>query len=230
VAVTPRPNFDRLAPAYAALERLTFGGLLHWCRTAHLDRLRGCRRALVLGDGDGRFLADLVRANSHVEVDSLDISPGMIALARRRVARIPGAAARVRFAPADARTEPPPAAGYDLVVTNFFLDCFRPAELAAVIGRAAGACAPDALWADGDFRLPPAGWARPVARWALAAMYGFFRLTTRLPAGRLTDPAAPLAAEGFRLVAEESRLRGFLSARLWARGPIPPFALSLNPV
>ena len=213
----PRPNFDRLAPAYRALERLTFGGLLHWCRTAHLGRLRGCRRALVLGDGDGRFLADLVRANSRIEVDSLDISPAMLELARRRVAGIPGAAGRVRFTLADARSDPLPGDGYDLVVTNFFLDCFRPDDLAAIVRRASVACAPGAAWVDGDFREPPSGWERGAAKLLLAGMYGFFRIATRLPAGRLTDPAPLLAAEGFALAEEASRLRGFLSARLWIR-------------
>ena len=174
--MTPRTSFDRLAPVYHALERLTFGGLLHWCRTAQLSRLGGCRRALVLGDGDGRFLADLLRTHPNLHADSLDISPGMIALARRRLESIPGAADRVRFAIADARTDPLPASGYDLVVTNFFLDCFRPHELAAVVGRIADASAADAVWVDGDFRLPSEGWVQPVARALLAVMYAFFRL------------------------------------------------------
>jgi SAM-dependent methyltransferase len=223
VFVTPRPYFDRLAPAYRTLERCTFGGLLHACRTAHLSRLRACRRALILGDGDGRFLADFVRSNPTVEVDSLDISPAMVALARRRLARIPGAAERVRFMVADARTDPIPSVGYDLVVTNFFLDCFGPAELATLVRRAVSACAPAVVWVDGDFRLPVSGWERWVARVLLAVMYGFFRLTTRLPARALADPAPLLAAEGFELVEEASWLRGFLSARLWVRGSaVPP--------
>ena len=149
----------------------------------------------------------------------------MLALAHRRVAKIPGAANRVRFTRADVRSDPLPAAGYDLIVTNFFLDCFRSAELATVIRRVSDVCAPDAVWVDGDFRLPSSGWARPVAKLLLAAMYGFFRLTTRLPTGRLTDPAPLLAVEGFRLVEEESQLRGFLSARLLARGSNSSFTL-----
>jgi hypothetical protein len=48
-------------------------------------------------------------------------------------------------------------------------------------------------------------------------MYAFFRLATRITGKELTDPAPLLAAEGFELSAEESRLRGFLSARLWTR-------------
>jgi SAM-dependent methyltransferase len=221
--VTPRPSFDRLAPVYEALERLTFGGLLHACRTAHLARLGGCRRGLVLGDGDGRFLVDLLRAHPTIEVDSLDISPGMIALARRRVAGVRGAVGRVRFVVADARTDPLPTAGYDLVVTNFFLDCFNETDLAAVVRRVSAACAPAAVWVDGDFRLPRYGWARPVAWGLLSAMYAFFRLTTRLGAGHLTDPAPLLAAEGFGLAEEVARLRGFLTARVWVRGPIGAF-------
>lgn len=216
--MTPRPSFDVLAGPYQALERLTFGGLLHRCRTAHLDRIGHCRRALVLGDGDGRFLADLLRTNPHVRADSVDISPGMLAAARRRVRTIPGAIERVRFVPADVRSDPLPDSGYDLVVTNFVLDCFRPAELAAVVSRVASACAPNTAWLDGDFRLPPSSWERVAARVALAGMYTFFRLTTRMPNDRLTDPAALQTAAGFRLEAEASWLRGFLSARLWATG------------
>lgn len=216
--MTPRPSFDLLAPAYQALERATFGRLLHRCRTAHLDRLRACRRGLVLGDGDGRFLGDLLRANPSIRVDSVDVSTGMLAAARRRVRSVSGAAGRVRFVTADARTDPLPDSGYDLVVTNFFLDCFRPAELAVVVERVAEARAPEAVWVDGDFRLPPAGWERLTARLALAGMYAFFRLTARISAGRLTDPAPLLVASGFRLEAETTWLRGFLSSQLWVRG------------
>lgn len=216
--MNPRPSFDLLASAYQPLERVTFGRLLHACRTAHLDRLRACRRALILGDGDGRFLTDLVRTNPTIQVDSVDVSPGMLAAAHRRVRTVPGAVERVRFVVADARTDPLPGAGYDLVVTNFFLDCFRPADLARVVARAAEVCAPGGVWIDGDFRLPAKGWERFAARLALAGMYAFFRLTTRIPAGRLTDPAPLLTEHGFALEAEPAWLRGFLSARLWVKG------------
>ena len=227
--MTPRPSFDLLASVYQPLERLTYGHLLHRCRTAHLDRVCDRRRALILGDGDGRFLADLLRMNPTITVDSVDISPGMLAAARRRARGVPGGAERARFVAADTRTDPLPGTGYDLVVTNFFLDCFRPAELAVVVGRAADACAPGAMWIDGDFRLPAAGWARPAARLALAAMYAFFRLTTRLPTGRLTDPAPLLTECGFRLDAETAWLKGFLSSRLWVKGAELRSALAHTP-
>jgi SAM-dependent methyltransferase len=215
--VTPPPSFDRLAAVYRYLERVTFGGALHRCRTAMLPRLADRRRALVVGDGDGRFVTDLLKANPHVRIDSLDVSPRMVALARRRAALVPTAAGRVRVHVADARTDPFPGTGYDLIVTNFFLDCFPPAELAPLARRLADLCGPGAVWVDGDFRRPPGRWERPVADVLLAGMYAFFRATTRLPGRSLTDPAELMAGCGFVQAEEASSLRGFLSSRRWVR-------------
>ena len=53
-------SFDRLAPFYRTLEVLTFGRALWICRTRLLGDFLAVRRALVLGDGDGRFTAKLL--------------------------------------------------------------------------------------------------------------------------------------------------------------------------
>jgi SAM-dependent methyltransferase len=215
--MTAPPSFDLLAPAYHFLERITYGRLLHWCRTAHLNRMLDSRRALILGDGDGRFLADLLCANSQILVDSLDVSPGMLRLARQRISNIPGAADRVHFIHADARSYDWSDTRYDLIVTNFFLDCFTAGELERLIERLAGISLPGAIWVGGDFRVPVGSWGRRVAKMILAGMYLFFAITTRVPAHTLTDPAPFLTKSGFALALEESRLRGFLSSRLWVK-------------
>ena len=69
-----RLNFDRIARPYRWLEYLSLGRALERCRFHFLPRLRDCRRALVLGDGDGRFTAKLLDANPSVQVDAVDIS------------------------------------------------------------------------------------------------------------------------------------------------------------
>jgi SAM-dependent methyltransferase len=216
-----RPSFDRLAPLYRWLEWGTYGGLLQWCRTAHLPEVVECRRAVVVGDGDGRFLAALLRAAPALTADSLDVSPGMIALARREVARVPGGPSRARFFVADVRTDPLPAPGYDLVVTNFLLDCFPADQLKQVVDRLAGGAGPDARWVVGDFAVPRGAVPRRAARWALAAMYAFFRAVTRIPAGELVDPGPALLAAGFVPVSRRERLAGFLVSTLWERGDRP---------
>ena len=218
--MNPRPSFDRIAPFYQGLEWLAFGPLLQRCRIAHIDRLLDCRRALLLGDGDGRFLAALLAANSHVLVDSLDSSSKMLGLAGRRAAAIDGAIGRVRFIHGDACSAAWSKAEHDLIVTNFFLDCFTAEELERLIDRVTAAAAPGALWLDSDFRLPAGACRRAVAELALSGMYLFFVVATRLRARRLTDPAPFLAARGFTLRSEACGLGGFLSSRLWQRsGP-----------
>jgi len=212
----PRHPFDALAAHYWWLETVTFGPLLQRCRTAHLPRLAGCRRALVVGDGDGRFLAELLRANPAVAADSLDISPGMLAAARRRVRGLPGAG-RARFVVGDVRTVALPAAAYDLVVTNFVLDCFPADQLAGVVTRLAAAAAPDSLWLEGDFAVPAGRWRGQAARLALAGMYAAFRSAARISAAELVDVGPLIAVHGFAPAAEMTWLGGFLRSRLWTR-------------
>jgi ubiquinone/menaquinone biosynthesis C-methylase UbiE len=211
--VTPRPNFDALAPHYHWIETLAFGSQLQWCRTALLAEMVSVRRALVLGDGNGRFVAELLAANPSVLVDAIDISPAMVELARQRVAET----GRVRFRVADARSTSFMPASYDLIVTNFFLDCFPKDDLARLIPRLAAVLEPGGRWVVGDFRLPARGWPRLAGRAALAAMYAFFRLATGMPTRRLVDPDPILWRCSLALVREESRWRGLLSARLWMK-------------
>lgn len=206
------PHFDRLAPWYAALEAVSFGGRLQWCRTALLADAADARRVLILGEGDGRYLAALLAANPAATVDVIDGSPAMVALARRRAG---AAAGRVTWHVADARHVAPPSPPYDLVVTNFFLDCFDAGDLEPLVAKFAGSLAPGGLWVVGDFRVPPGRLRGLLGRGALATMYAFFRLTTRLPAGRLVDPNPLLHAAGLTLVRERCRLGGFLTASLW---------------
>lgn len=214
--MTP-PRFDWLAPHYAWVERLSYGGWLHRCRTALLGELTDARRVLILGEGDGRFLADLFNANSVATVDVIDASASMVALARQRFDRLPGAADRVTWHVADARRIDFPPATYDLIVTNFFLDCFPATELAPLIGRLARCLVPGGHWLVGDFALPPGRVRRAFARIALAGMYAFFVVGTGIPAVRLADPTPLLLTEGLRIERESRLFGGFLVSRFWRK-------------
>jgi SAM-dependent methyltransferase len=214
--VTP-PRFDWLAPHYAWVERTTHGGLLQWTRTALVGELTDARRVLILGEGDGRFLAAFRAANPAADVDVVAASPAMVALARRQIAGLPGGG-RVRWHVADARRAELPRGPHDLVVTNFVLDCFGPADLAPLVARLAAALAPGGRWLVGDYALPAGGAARSLARLTLAGMYAAFALTTRIPARALTDPAPLLRANGLTPEREARCLGGFLAATLWRKG------------
>lgn len=214
--MTP-PRFDLLAPHYRWMEAISFGRRLHQCRVAMLDRMTTRRRALVLGDGDGRFLAELIRVNSEVRVDAIDGSPAMIAAARQRVRMIPSGIERVNFVTADARTVPLLADHYDLIVTHFFLDCFPQRQLVALVGRIAASLAPGGEWVVSDFRVPETQPARLFSQIALLGMYTFFRCVSGLSAGRLVDPAPLLRECGLQPIADWRALGGFLACTAWAK-------------
>lgn len=212
----PRMNCDALARSYELLEYLSFGRFLERSRFAFLDELRTSRRALLCGGGDGRFLARLLCANPRVEVDFVDLSPRMIELAARRCTAMGRSfQARVRFHVADIRQFKPRPEGYDLIVTNFFLDCFTEEELAAVVSFLAGCATPPLRWVVSDFRQAggPIGrlWTAAVIR----SLYAAFRLTTGLHVNRLPDYPSALASKGFLLRLEETFLGGLLHSSLW---------------
>ncbi len=208
------PRFDFLAPHYAWIEALSFGPLLQWCRTALLSEVADARRVLILGEGDGRFLTAFLAVNVQATVDVVDASAAMLAVARSRIAARRDAG-RVDWHIADALRFQPPSVDYDLIVTNFFLDCFSHRELAALIAHLARCLKPGGRWLVGDFELPQGTWQRVAARTALAGMYAFFAIATRIPARWLADPAPYLRERGLAIEREERRLGGFLVSRLW---------------
>lgn len=210
-------SFDRLAPHYRWLELVFAGRLMQRSRQAFLAQTRSCRHALLAGEGPGAFLAPLLAHNPELRATCLERSAGMIAQTRTRLARRGLDAGRVEFVPRDAREWTPPRAAFDLVATHFFLDCFRPDELARVVRRLAGGAARGSLWLLSDFQVPAAGWRRWRARCIVGALYGFFRLATGLTASRLTPPEAPLRAAGFALLERRQWSLGLVRADLWRK-------------
>ncbi len=205
-------GFDRIAPLYRWLEYLTLGPLLERTRFHFLSRgaLAHTRTALILGDGDGRFTARLLNANTHLAATAVDTSAAMLALLRRRSA---AHAARLRTLHADARNFTPHNVP-DLIVTHFFLDCLTQPELDALAARLARSAAPETLWLVSEFRVPAGPLRRPAAL-LIRALYFAFRVLTGLRVTRLPDHPRALAAAGFRRLEARSFLLGILTTELW---------------
>ena len=210
-------NFDRLAVHYPWMEQVYAGGLMQRCRVAFLPRVIYCRRALLAGEGTGKFLAELLRNHPDAEVVCVEQSTSMIQQARRRLARERLDISRVRFEQADVLAWTPPPGQFDLIVTNFFLDCFRLEQLERLIPMLARSAASGATWLVADFRLPENGWRRLRAAINLAALYAFFKLSTSLSANWLTPPDELLRTAGFELVERRLANFGFTHADCWRK-------------
>jgi ubiquinone/menaquinone biosynthesis C-methylase UbiE len=211
-----RMNCDRIAPYYETLEHLSFGTWLERSRFVFLKEVKLSRKAIICGGGDGRFLARLLQANSIVEVDFVELSSKMIALAEQRVAAMGQQfRERVRFHAADLRVFQPQTEGYDLIVTNFFLDCFSDSQLADVVARLSSWSLPHVRWIVSDFREAHTPIARFWTRSIVRALYAAFRLTTGLRVMRLPNYAAAIARERYVRRREENFLGGLVHSSLW---------------
>jgi len=208
-------NFDRLAPHYDWMESCLAGERLQRARTAWLEELRGCRRILSVGEGHGRFAAACAERFPAAELTCVEASAGMLARAQRRLG---SSASGVRWLQVEL-LEWEPDGPFDAMATCFFLDCFPPDTLAAVVARLANSAAPNALWLIADFALPPRGPARWRAHAVHSLMYAFFRRVVGLTARRLTPPDDLLGAHGYRLAARRDFNWGLLRADLWCRKP-----------
>lgn len=208
-------GFDRLAPHYRWMEWVLAGDRLQACRTAFLREVPQRKSVLILGEGNGRFLVHCRRYLESAHITCLDASRGMLRQARKRL-RARGLSLRgIDFIHRDALEWSPGPHTFDLIVTHFFLDCFRNDQLERLIPALARAATPDAEWLLADFQLPPGGWRRFRARIIHGMMYAFFRAVTALPARSLACPDPILAANGFVLRARRLSEWGLLHTDRW---------------
>jgi SAM-dependent methyltransferase len=203
-------DFNPLARLYRYLEYAMFGPALWRRRKAYLSRLTGVRYALMVGEGDGRFLSKFLEENPAAYADYLDASFRMLALAQARL--VGSSRRRARFTQGDVLAEPTLGSGYDAIITHFFLDCFDESEVRSLAAILAARANPTAVWVVSEFQTKPPG-----ASWLVSGLYLFFRWTTGLQTQRLPDHRSALTECGFHLLESEESLGGLLVSELWRR-------------
>ena len=218
----------------AGMERVSWRGQnCKRCRTAFLNSIPPPPRALLIGEGNGRFLVPFRRAFPAAQCVCVDASAVMLERARRSLKAAGLSDENVEFVRVDVLQWPEElrtadfsgwrisesGIKFDLLVTNFVLDCFRPEQLAELVGRP-GRIGQVSPVGDGWWRISPepaSGLGKWRARLILEGMYLFFGWATALPAERLTPPDELLAKNGFVLKERRVFDWGLLHSDLWQR-------------
>src|SRR5690606_1435085 len=159
----------RIAPFYDGMERWLAGRALHRCRTAFLDDFGGPEQVLMVGEGHGKFLGAFRAKFPLAEITVVDGSAAMLELSKKRLAD----QRRVEFVHAmieDWETEK----RFDLIVTNFLLDCLPAAAMERVNDRLASFAEAEAHWLIAEFHIPESGPARWRSRMIVGLLYFFF--------------------------------------------------------
>jgi hypothetical protein len=203
---------------YRWLEYLSFGPWLARCRSAQLAHLTGARHALILGDGDGRFLRQLLAINPGLYADVVDSSRSMLKILDRRVRRTGGEKISLHLADG---LEWEPIGHYDLIVSHFFLDCFFPDQLEQLFDRVLPHAQPGAQWVVSEFAVPRNPLTAFLARGIIASLYRVFGLLTGLPVRALPDYIGCMARRGLVLSHERRFLAGLLRSELWTLSSAP---------
>jgi ubiquinone/menaquinone biosynthesis C-methylase UbiE len=209
-------NFDRIAQHYQWMEALSFGTKLQRCRTCYLRELHEAKSVLIFGEGDGRFVKELLLSNQQVCVDVVDSSAKMLELTKKRACG-PGSRAtrRLNLFHVDALsfvTEKK----YDAIVTNFFLDCLTENQVQTFTKRLSQNLKPSGIWIIGDFAIPN-GKSRFLAKALVTALYLAFRVLAGLKVYRLPNSEKALQNAGLLRIEHRHWLGGLLFAQLWKK-------------
>ncbi len=213
-------NFDRVARLYRWAEFLFLGPLLSRTRNHFVPQIQHARQVLVLGDGDGRFLAHLLRRAPSMQALAVDSSASMLLLLRRRCAF-----AGSRLTTIHGCVNPLPLGAdlgkTDLIVTHFLLDCLPQDNVESLARQLATAAEPGCLWVISEFGIPQRNPWRVLARLYIRGLYLAFRVLTGLQTQSLPDIPGALTAAGFSCVHHAERLKGLLYSQLWQLPPEP---------
>lgn len=189
-----------------------FGSLLQSARTAFIPLTgvshcadNGEIRVLVVGDGDGRFLRELLLSHSRVIVDYVDCSPGMLELARSRVSNDP----RVHWhcmSFADF-----PTSKYDVVAAHFFLDGFARVEQKLMLDKLVGSLEVRGVLLVSDFDENAHLGARALVR----LMQFFFYIVAQLPNATAVRHDTEFELRGLKKDSETLWWRGTIFSQMW---------------
>ena len=216
-----KSGWDRLAPAYRALETLGFGPLLQRARCAWIDRLADRKSILLLGEGNGRFLARALETAQQARFTIVDASEGMIAAAKRRIGE---AADRVDFIraklPEDLATIETNGP-FDSVAAHFFFDCFPDDEVQVIVEKVTGRTTPDALWLVSEFHVPDSpAWKRIYSAYIVRGLYLAFRVMTGLKTRKLPQWQSAMSNAGWVQTDIRKRSPTLIKAEVWEKTEI----------
>lgn len=184
-------NFNIVAPFYDALARLVFGYRLERAQQFFLNEVGPSTKVLIVGGGSGKILEWLPK-ELNLKVDYVEISDGMLNRAMKRKKHGNHISFKMKdvFEVNDS---------YDIIITNFFLDCFPEEKLIEVITHLKLQLNEEGAWLVTDFSLPNT-YKQSVLLWM---MHTFFRLMARLESTRLQDIKGSLAICGLKIRKEQ---------------------------
>jgi ubiquinone/menaquinone biosynthesis C-methylase UbiE len=214
-------NYDFVAPFYPILEKAAFGELLTEARLASVGAVVSGERVLMIGEGNGRFLAECLKEKRGGSITVVDSSEKMLSSLRTRIQKIE-TQTKVELVHADFREWSPVEAGFDVVVTHFFLEVFRPPSQRRFIEKITALSTMKATWMNVEFRPVLQSRIHRLIDWL---QYRFDRLLSGTEADRNYDCGPVIQEHGWEIREEQQFCGSSVCSRLLRRSgrvePVP---------
>jgi len=198
-------DFDRVAVVYDLLAHLVFGNKLDRAQQVFLNELAMHNKVLIVGGGTGKILEWLPEELA-VQVDYLELSEKMLSKAKRRKSR----ASLTRFIQGNILEH---HGAYDVIIANFFLDCFAEETLHQVLSKVSGVMIKKGKLIVTDFC--PVNEKAP--RFLNGLMHRFFKLTANLEADHLKDIRGIMRTSGFMETSYKEMNKGQLFTGVYTK-------------
>jgi tRNA (cmo5U34)-methyltransferase len=207
-----KATFDLIAGFYPLMEQTVFGSKLSRARRFFIPRVTEGSKILLIGEGNGRFLFEMLNYSSSASVTVVDSSARMLTATARRIAT--GDRSRIELIHADILEWRSSAASYDRIVTHFFLDLFPPYRIRRIVEKISRFARKDTLWINVDFNSENQRLRQKLLMWA---QYRFFRISAGIEASRLFDSRPCIRNAGWEILERRSLDAGWISAYLMSR-------------
>jgi ubiquinone/menaquinone biosynthesis C-methylase UbiE len=208
-----KTTFDLIASFYPLLEQIVFGSTLSQARRFFTNRVIEGDKVLLVGEGNGRFLFEIVKQASSSSFTVVDSSARMLTAAKQRIATV-DRCPRVEWIHTDILEWQSPAAHYDRIVTHFFLDAFMADSISRIVEKISRLATEDALWINVDFSSENQNLRQKLLMWA---QYRFFRISAGIEASRLFDALPYIRQADWQILERRSVESGWISAHLMCR-------------
>ena len=179
-------KFDRIAKYYDLLEILAFGKILSATRLYLLTKTCNLNDILLIGEGTGCFLKNLVRCYPKSSITILDSSNRMIDIMRGyiQISKIQN----ITILQEDYFNHIP-RTKYDLIYTNFFLDCYKQNDVLKLVDKIKSMLNKSGEWNDVDFTTPHGrnSMNYNYNKFILKVLYKFFRLICKIESASIKN-------------------------------------------
>lgn len=199
-------GFDLLASFYDPLARLVYGRSIRDAQTCFLNRIPLQAKVLIIGGGTGWLLAELLLVKPECEVWYVESSARMLGMARQRNPHV-----NIHYI--HGTSEELPRAGFDVVITHFFLDLFPAATLQKMIPSIFASTKPSVLWLVADFVDGGKWWQQAL----LNVMYLFFKVICQIQAKSLPFWDTTMRQSGLTKICTHHFYGGFIESTAYCK-------------